>query len=331
MHEHEGGRANAGDPLAEIIRAAGRRAEPPEAYRDQVYEAAHSAWRKKVDSRRRLRWLAAAASVAGLIVAGAIFQVMTTSNTVPAATIAIARGAIELRIDDVESWQGVAGIQNLAPGAHLRTRGDGRATLALAAGGSLRLNVNTEIIVGRSRYELVSGTLYFDSEGRAPDSPIEIATAFGVVQDIGTQFEVATNRNSVRVRVRSGRVALTDSANNVDIAADAGSEVELAADGIAVQREFSPRDPAWSWAARLALPPSSRSILNYLTWIARETGHRLEFDPRNVERIAETENLIGNLEDHTPEEVLDLIVATTDFRYQTIDDGTIVIHRTEVP
>ncbi|MGD8340339.1 MAG: FecR family protein [Gammaproteobacteria bacterium] len=328
MYENDG---NTADPLAEIIRAAGRRTEPPQEHRDQVFAAARLAWQRKVRARRRIPRLAVAATIAALLVTGALFQLMMNSHIVPAATIAISQGTIELRMSEAESWQDIAGTQHLAPGTHLRTRGDGGVALALAEGGSLRLNANTEIVLSNSRYELVTGTVYFDSDGRASSAPVEIVTAYGIVQDIGTQFEVATIQNVLRVRVRSGRVAVTDRGSDIDIAANAGSEIELSPGGALVQREFPPTDPAWAWVESLAIPPASHSILSYLTWVARETGNRLAFEPYYVERIAATENLMGDLDDHTPLEVLDLIVATTDFRYETTDDGTIVIHRTDVP
>lgn len=331
MHEDDGQIANTADPLAVIIRAAGRRTEPPQEHRDQVFAAAHAAWQRKVRYRRRIPRFAIAAAIATLLVAGAIVQLMTTSHVVPAATVAISEGTIELRMSDTESWQDIAGTQHLAPGTHLRTGSDGGVALALAEGGSLRLNVDTEIVLLSSRYELVTGAVYFDSDGRAPGAPVEISTAFGVVQDIGTQFEVATIPDALRVRVRSGRISVTDEDNEIDIAADAGSEIELKPGGVLIQRDFPPTDPAWGWAESLAIPPVSQSILSYLTWAARETGNRLAFEPYYVERIAASENLIGDMRDLTPLEVLDLIVATTDFRYETTDDDTIVVRRTDVP
>jgi ferric-dicitrate binding protein FerR (iron transport regulator) len=331
MHKHDGKTASTADPLAEIIRAAGHRTAPPKEHRDQVFAAARKAWQRKVSSRRRTRWFAVAAAITAALVTGALIQLMLGSHTVPAATIAITRGTIELRVSDADSWQQIGGTQHLAPGTHLRTGNDGGVALALAAGGSLRLNVDTEIVVDSSQFELVKGMLYFDSEGRTPDSPVEITTAFGIVQDVGTQFEIRAIPDALRIRVRSGRVSVADPANQIDIAADAGSEIELTLGGVIVQREFPSQDPDWSWAEALAVHPASHSILSYLNWVARETGGRLEFEPLYVERVAETENLIGNLDGYTPQQVLELIVATTDFRYETASDGTIVIHRAAEP
>lgn len=331
MHDSDGSQANTVDPVAKVIRAAGRRQAPPSEHYEQVFRAAREAWRRKLASRCRNRWLAVAASAAIVVAGGTILQMLATEDTVMAARITVAQGPVELRLDDTDLWENVSGNLGLAPGAHLRTRADSRAAIALARGGSLRLDVGTEIIVGVGRYELVSGTLYFDSDGRADSRPLEIATALGVVRDIGTQFEVATSQDLLRVRVRSGRVAITDLPVAVEIEGDAGTEIELSPDGNSIRRAFAPDDEAWTWVQALAVTPSSQSILSYLNWIARETGKRLEFASRYVERRAESELLIGDAQGHSPTQVLELISETSDFTYQLTDDGTILIERIDDP
>lgn len=331
MHESDRSRANAPDPVADIIRAAGPRPMPPEAHYEQVFAATHAAWQRQLRRRWQRRWLAAAASVAGLLVTGAIIQLSGTGGQDPVAAIALARGTLEVSIDDGASWRSLDETENLVAGTRVRTNDESMASLALNGGGSIRLANQSQMQLGPSRFELIEGTLYFDSDGRAPDASIEIATTFGVVEDIGTQFEVATARNLFRVRVRTGRVSITRAGDDSEITADGGAEIELAASGAAIERALAADDETWTWVEALAIPPRSDSILNYLNWIARETGKQLVWNSRLAQSRAGSEKLVADLAGYTPREVLNVIAATTNFRFTDPGDGTLVIQRTENP
>jgi ferric-dicitrate binding protein FerR (iron transport regulator) len=334
MHETHDRREPGADPLAELIRAAGRRSAPPRAHYEQVFAATHAVWQRKIAARRRGRWLALAASVAAVVVVGAIVQAMLPPEPAPAATVAFLTGRIEYSPGDSQTWQTTAdsGAQ-LRSGTRVRTGADSRAALRLAGGGSLRVDAETELVLGNGAFELVAGALYFDSEGRPAASPVEVMTALGVVRDIGTQFEVRTTPASLRVRVRSGQIAVIESPVAGDILSRAGNEIELSTTGMLVERPFAPDDPAWSWAESLAVAPSAQaqSILAWLTWISHETGKRLEFDSRSVELRARLEDFVGDPEGLTPMELLGLIAATSDFRYELTDDGAILIRRAAEP
>jgi hypothetical protein len=327
MHENDARPGLGSDPLAEIIRAAGPRSAPPTEHYDQVFAATRAAWQRKISSRRRRRWFALAASVAGLAFTGALVQLQLATNTILAASIAITQGDVELRLDDSGSWERISGELNLSPGTHLRTASESRAALMLADGGSLRLDIETEIVIGLDHYELVAGTVYFDSDGRAPAKPLAIATNLGTIRDIGTQFEISSSDERLRVRVRSGRIEITDSPFNIEIAGDAGSEIELSANGNSLQKSFAADDPAWRWAESLALPPTSESIFSYLTWIAHETGKRLEFQSRYVELSARNVRLAGDPAGQSPMDIVRLIEDTSNFRFEFKNDGTILIER----
>lgn len=327
MHENDARSGLEPDSLAEIIRAAGPRSAPPPKHYDQVFAATRAAWQRKISSRRRRRWLALAASVAGLVFTGALVQLQLQTDPILAASVAITQGDVEFRIVDSGSWKKAGGELILSPGTHVRTASESRAALMLADGGSLRLDIETEIVVGLEHYELVAGTVYFDSDGRAPAKPLAIATNLGTIRDIGTQFEISSSDARLRVRVRSGRIEITDSPFAIEIAGDAGSEIELSANGNFRQQSFAADDPEWRWAESLALPPTSASIFSYLTWIARETGKRLEFQSRYVELSARNVRLAGDPVGQSPMDIARLIEDTSDFRFDFKNDGTILIER----
>lgn len=317
------------DPLARLIRAAGRRTEPPEAHRDQVQAAARRAWRNKVNARRHKRWFALAASIGLLVTSSILVTRLEFVESAPAANVALSAGTIEWRAPDATTWERVSGTGMALPvDAQLRTIEDGRAALNLSDGGSLRLAGNTEITMGADRMSLEIGSLYFDSVGRSPSAPITIETPMGAVRDTGTQFEVSAEPDYLRVRVREGAIALLDAAASTNAVAIGGEEIELSGTEPLVRRPIAPDDPAWAWAEALASPPSgSRSILAYFRWIARETGKRLAFEPESIEVAAELATFSGDPSGLSPLELLSQIAATSDFDYRLTEDGVILIGR----
>ena len=328
MHETDGDKMPDVDPLAEIVRAAGRRTAPPEAHYDQVFSAAHLTWRRKIKRRRRQRWLAVAASLGIFALAGVFWQSMQTASPSPTAEVLIANGTVERLVSETGLWTAVE-QSSLTRGIRLRTGADGATSLRLADGGSLRLNNDTEIVLNRNSFVLSEGTLYFDSAGRRPTMTIDVITPHGTVRDIGTQFEVRTAPDLLRVRVRSGSVELRDVAGGESIAGAAREELRLSAAGELSRVDFAPDDPDWAWAESLAVVPDFDTpyVMRYLRWIAEETGRQLEFTSEAVRLRAETARFLGDPRGLMPTELLATIAATSDFSFEMTESGTILISR----
>lgn len=345
MDENPNANGQAGDPLAEIIRAAGARTAPPRAHYDQVYAAARASWRKALNARRQRRWLALAASLAVVALAAALMQIVVPGNPATVAEISVVEGSAEWLPADGETWAvitgsgiangdgptsaGISSSQRLDDGARIRTGADGRVALRLADGGSLRLHAQTEIVLGRNELELTAGRLYFDSAGRPDTLPIAVATSLGTVRDIGTQFEIRASRDDLRIRVRSGGIEVRDPLTDQNVIAEAGEQLLLSADRSLARSAFAPDGPEWSWAEALATIPVSRSILEYLEWIANETGKQLRFETGDVQSSARGATFSGDPSGMTPYELLENITLTSDFGYELTDDGTLVINRTD--
>jgi ferric-dicitrate binding protein FerR (iron transport regulator) len=330
MHEIDGDKNTAADPLAEIVRAAGRRAAPPQEHYDQVYAAVHATWQRKVTSRRQRNWYALAAAVAFAAAGAALWQILPSSSARVAGDIALAYGRVEQFSEDLDAWiPAEAGEGSLHNGVRIRTGADGATAVRLRDGGSLRLSSNTELTLSTAAFELEYGTLYFDSAGRRSEMTIDVITALATVRDIGTQFEVRAATDAVRVRVRSGRVALLNSTASDPIAGASGEEIELSAAGELSRREFARDDPEWEWAQSLAIVPEfdSPTVLRYLTWIAEETGKTLKFESETVRLQAELARLLGDPRDMLPTELLATIEATSLFNYEMTEDGSILIRR----
>jgi len=326
--EYDGSSSTERDVLGEIIQAAGRRPAPRREDYDDVLSASRAAWQQKVGwVRRRRRSYALAASVA----AAALLVTASLQWFQPRQAIAVAmvlQGATEILAPDSDSWRPLSRADALYPGTQLRTVGGGRIALDLSLGTSLRINAGTRLTLeSDERIALARGTIYLDSGPGVQTKQIVVATAHGNVRDIGTQFEVASEALTLRVRVREGRVEIDDAANGTGIRADAEEQVMLRGAG-PVERTTIARDAAvWSWTEALAPAQAvnGRSAYDVLNWVARETGRRLRFADAAAELQARGSILQGNQE-LSPAEALQVATTTSALSYQ-ITGGEILITR----
>ena len=342
MHETDADRPDEGDPLAQIVRAAGRREAPPAAHYEQVFAATHAVWVRRMRQRRQRRWFAAAAATA-LLTTGAVFILAWLNQaTAPIGEMIAMHGTVERFDADSDRWLAVdvgadtrgenrSVTEALEAGTRLRTRADSGIALAMTTGGSLRVHADTLLTLDRAGVELTTGTVYFDSADRPKDQPIEILTALGRVRDVGTQFEVHLGAGNLRVRVRSGEIAVLESPVPGAVAGQAGDEVELSSAGEITRRDIAPDDTRWSWTQALAVAPqfATPTVHAYLVWIASETGRQLRFASETVRLQAELARFIGDPAGLTPTQLLVTIAATSNFSYEITGDGTIMVGRNE--
>jgi ferric-dicitrate binding protein FerR (iron transport regulator) len=328
VFDEPAGEPSGQDALAALIRAAGKRPAPSAEDYERVLAASRGAWLAKVRSRQRRRWLyAAAASIA--VVTIAWFGTAQWSSPIPAASVAVLQGQVEILLED--RWQPLPeATQTLRAGTRLRTVADGRAAFVLARASSLRLDRATEVLFNSaSRLELEAGTLYFDSGAGGTADSVEIATRFGTVRDIGTQFEVRTFSDGLRLRVREGIVDLEQSNALPSLRSSAGEQLSIALDGDVRRSSFAADDPQWQWASTLAEPLDldGRTAFEVLNWVARESGKQLRFADATAELRARNAMLSGSGRDLTPLELLEVVVGTADGLDYELVPGAIVIRR----
>jgi hypothetical protein len=330
MNHESQDRQNGPDIVASLIRAAGRRAQPPEDAYQQVLIAATAAFRGKIAERRgRNRMLlAAAAGVAALTIAF-LLQWNATSAQPQVARVARVIGAAELAADG--GWKPMTESGGtLLEGASLRTLAGGSVALALDGGASLRLAAATEVQMdGPRRILLRSGTLYLDNAGSV-GAGYQIETPVGTARDIGTQFELRVADGVLRLRVREGRVEI-DRAGQL-LAGSAGEQLEIDVLGGVTRSPIAATDMAWQWAETIAPAPDidgqPASVL--LAWVARETGRRLHYESTVVEARAAAVILHGNIRHLAPLAALDVMLATTDLEYALVGDTMEIRTRTEL-
>jgi len=314
------------DTLAALLRAAGRRPEPPAEVREHVLAASRIAWRRAVALRRRRRitW-ALAASV--LVAAGglSLWSIHPARTMQPIATLDLSLGAIEVFDSKAEQWiTPHDDTKLLTAGTRLRTRDGAKVALRLADGAVLRVAPSTELTLAQPhRVELLRGTLYAHNRGQRP---VVIATPLGTVIDVGTQFEVHVDGASLRTRVRSGSVRL-ETEGGVPVYCNAGEQLSLESGRSPAIAPFAPADDYWSWMAPLTSPPSIEGLplRTFLTWAAEELGRSLRFATPAIEARAEQVRLHGSVDDLTPLQALDIVLAGTSLSYVLPDDGTMLV------
>lgn len=320
--------ADDADVVAHLMRAAGRRIEPPVAAYERVLAAATASWETKVQRRRWLRGsVAAAASIAVVSAVLVLLPNLQRAPVSPVGHVDRTIGACEIRRDN--GWTALpAGAVDLGAGARIRTHDDGRAGILLAGAISLRLADRTEVLLeSSSRVRVLAGKIYVDTgASAASEHPrIEVVTPAGVAADYGTQFEVRYIDEAFRVRVREGRVGI-DPRDSASLSTIAGDDVTIRA-GTVERLRIAATDAEWQWVQALAPKPDvdGRPVSFLLAWVARETGKQVRFDGPASGRKAETTILHGDIGTLAPLDALALMLATTDLEHAILDDGTILI------
>jgi ferric-dicitrate binding protein FerR (iron transport regulator) len=320
------------DPaLAGLVRAAGRRPEPDAAVEATVRAVVAAEWRQVVAAeaarragqrRRRVGGaLALAASVAGvalLLWRGPAGTPAPATAVLVAGTVARAAGPVQVATAD-DRWLPLAPGAELAGDAAVATGPGGRVAIALPGGASLRLDEATRVVFAANGLTLEQGAVYFDTgtdPAAAPD--FAITTARGTVRHVGTQFEVraAPGDGAVAVSIREGRVAIATAADRLEV--PAGERLTLASDGTRARSLVGPAAADWAWVQAVApeFDIEARTLADFLAWVARETGARVEFASPADADAAGTVRLRGSVRGLTPDQALRAVLATTRFDYR---------------
>ena len=213
--------------------------------------------------RTRRRWtyaLAAGIALLGVSLATLRF-IDSRSDDKVVAQLTIARGAVFAsdEIGDDGRWVTGAGLP-VSDGTRLRTDVSGRAALRLDAGISLRIAGSTDLLLRPgNRVELFTGRVYVDT-GTQPGGSVELLTRFGMLRDVGTQFEVVATGETLRVRTREGLVRLTREASLEPLECAVSEELRLDSQGHVERGRIAAHDAEWAWAATLSEPPRGRGV-----------------------------------------------------------------------
>jgi ferric-dicitrate binding protein FerR (iron transport regulator) len=327
------------DVTARLVRLGGMRPDVPADREARVKQAFLQEVRVASRARTTRRQIAVLMSALSLAAA-----VLLAARVWPAREDVTADDAVAVAPDSLASVERVEGNARLALGQAVRigdrieTGNTARIGLRLAGGESLRFDRGARArLVSRDRIELDVGTLYIDTgsdrgatrASSTASSSLEITTPFGVVKDIGTQFEVRLSSASVRVRVRSGVVQVHRGAELT--IARPGTELTVTSAQTAT-RSVEAYGEEWAWAVGLApdFPIDGRSLGAFLEYVCREQGWTLVYaDPRLA---LESSGMILHGPTHGVPlaDALSIVLPTTGLTYR-LDNGTLTIARDDRP
>jgi len=317
-----------------VLRAAGRRAQPPPDVKQSIYEAVHAEWLAtlgKPAPRRPARhvWLAAAASI--LVAAVILFfaRDQLFRNDVVVASIGRSIGVVEIQEVESGPWNPLVDDRPLHAGERIQTGPNGRIAIRLPDGVSVRLDRSTNIgLLGTDRIDLKAGAVYVDSGTTEPKpGRLIVSTATGTIRHVGTQYEARLLEDGLtRVRVREGRVDVTPGEGASSRTVETGDQVLMSSGAVQSSGRIEPDSDEWDWASSTAPEFSIDGTLlhEFLTWAARETGLRLVFATPESAEEARRAVLSGSIAGLTPDEALAAVLPTTRLR-STEREGRLVI------
>jgi len=301
-----------------LLTAAGPGPEIPEGGADRIKAAIRTPWKNEVAvaarQRRRL-WAGGLAAAAAVILAVVVVPRLhrgDLSIEADAITLVVADGGLEVTPPgSTVSFLGPDNAGAIVPdGSLVRTRGDHRAALRLTGGQSLRLDDDTVVRLDSERsISLDSGAVYISSaDGSGPG--VEVRTALGTATEIGTQFEVRLEHDTLDVKVREGLVSLTRGVEEYQI--NHGIRFSVDSEGAVTTASITSWDPAWAWTQEVApaFAIEGRSALAYLDWVSAETGLSVTFADATVEKAAATTLLHGTIEGLAPNETPAAVLPT---------------------
>jgi len=327
------------ESLANLMKLAGERPEIPlsiesrvyhrvqeewrnstvEPSADKVYEKVHKIWRRDALRGTILRWLLPAG-----VAATAVFAMLALS--VPEPPVAEVAGTISRVVGAVPFSSEYPEGSSVHVGEIISTGSAEGVSLLLARSESLRVDENTQLRVDATdQFTLLGGRVYADTgQFIFRDGGLKIASEFGLITDVGTQFSVATTDNTLDVAVREGRVDIQNDSDRYT--ARMGERLTLVQGETATVAELDTHDDYWDWIAPLTptFDMNNKSLLDFLKWAARETGRDLQFESDESRMFAMRTDVHGSVEGLTPGEALEAILATTSVRYQITDDKVII-------
>ncbi len=322
------------DPVGKLIQWAGKRERVDALRAARVRATVHARWQDSVQSNRprRPNWAWIAMASAAVVVAGfGLRMLLAPPGNLPG-------GLTMPRVVAIsgEAWVGEV---RLAMGdtipllSAILTGPAGRVALELNHGASVRLDHATRLIfTSQTIATLEAGAVYVDS-GRqtpGPEPALEVRSDWGIVRELGTQFQVRLTEAFQAVGVREGAVTLNSGKGSFQV--EAGTTLTLSSDG-PVRSESAADGPQWSWVTRVSPPQDlqGRTLLSFLEWVCREKGWRLSFADTRVAGATRETTISGSTAGLSLDEALEAVLAATPFTYQAADGLLAIDHPEGVP
>lgn len=286
--------------IERLLNAAGQRQNPPSEVRARVYACALETWQALPQEpqhlaprKRRLggQYLALAASA--FIAVAALWFAQGPNPVSTVADVVFAQGSYQ-----VDGVPAVAQTSSILPNAHIQTSAKSLVSVQMASGAIVTLDQNTDVSVEQpDMLYLRHGRLYVDAGGAAQQ--LVVQTPHSKIVDVGTQFEVVVDAqvDELMVAVREGQVDVSGSGHEFSALAEhgMGEVVRMRGTVLLMRSSVETTHERWDWrrAGREPYALANSTVYDYLRWMARDTGHELEFSSRAVASMSKIEILLG--------------------------------------
>ncbi len=273
---------------------------------------------RQIRKKRVVYWAIAASILLVLLIQPVVFQLGEKAG--PALAVGKVekhRGDVAVLVDGkrVDLKVGDPPFE-LFPKQSLLT-GNG-AGLSVQWGGhkTVRVDQNSRLnLLSGNEIELVTGQIYVDvppnSGSTGPNGILRITTRFGTISHTGTQFMVSANDEALEVRVREGTVTLESGKQR--LVSHQGEQTIVDASGDMSSSATSIYGNGWQWVEKLSpgFELEGSSVVDFLTWVRRETGKQVVYESPEAQDSAGSTILHGSV-DLEPMQSLDLVLQTTE-------------------
>jgi ferric-dicitrate binding protein FerR (iron transport regulator) len=135
---------------------------------------------------------------------GKIVTTQPVSPAIPAiAHLALATGTIEIQPPGEDKWQVMATGAAIGPNSRIRTPLNVRCEVVMADQSTIRLNSNSEVLIGKGRdFTLATGQMW-SSVAKAAD-PFTVSVAQASITALGTEFDIAADAQQATLTVIEG-------------------------------------------------------------------------------------------------------------------------------
>ena len=249
--------------------------------------------RRRVGGGLVLRWAPWAIAAAAAVVAAVALGTPRAASTAPELSWGAAEvvtGATELATVQL----GEGSVVRLAPSSRLR------------------------VIAGRERAVSLEGRAFFAVQ-RIPGRPLRVQTRAGEAHVLGTRFELVSDAQSMQVRVVEGRVALSTSAERIEVGA--GQESGVRNGAVAPPTPVALTIPVASWTG---------TFLAFQATPLVEVGREIERVYKTTVAIADSslgrETITATFTDRPLAEVVNVVCSVLNASC-TVAEGRVRIER----
>jgi len=286
------------------------------------WEALHA---HRMRRKRVVYWAIAASIVLALLIQPVVFQL--GEKAFPALAVGKVekhRGDVAVLVDGKRmDLKAGAPPFELFPKQSLLTGHGAGLSIEWEGHKTVRVDQNTRLnLTSGNEIELVTGQIYVDvpptSLPTGPDEKLRITTRFGTISHTGTQFMVSANDEALAVKVREGSVTLESGKQK--LVSHQGEQAIVDASGDVSSSPTSIYGDGWQWVEKLSpgFELEGSTVVDFLTWVRRETGKQVVYESPEVQDSAGSTILHGSI-DLEPMQSLDLVLQTTEMLWYEKD------------